>query len=69
MKAEEAKKLQNVFESNLNKMSSRRHKSEEQKNSLKSIKLLYESRETVIELFNDFSLIVSEAKYKKIHGK
>ena len=34
---------------------------------LKSIKLLQESPEA--KLFNDYSLIASETKYKTIHGK
>ena len=33
------------------------------------MKLLYKSQEAVIKLFNDYSSIVSEAKYKTIHGK
>ena len=40
MKPEEAKKLQNVFKSNLNKISSGKYKSEEQKAALDNIKLL-----------------------------
>ena len=31
--------------------------------------MLKESREPVIKLFNDYSSIASEAKYKTIHGK
>ena len=31
--------------------------------------MLYESREAVIRLFNDYSPILSEIKYKNIHGK
>ena len=69
MKLEEAKKLQNVFKSNLNEISRRRNKSEEQKIVFENIKLLYESREAVIKLFNDYSSIISEVKYKIIHGK
>ena len=69
MKLEETKKLQNVFKSNLTKISRVINKSEEQKMALENIKLLYESREAVIKLFNDYSSIVSEAKYKTIHGK
>ena len=55
MKLEEAKKLQNVFKSNLKEISSGRYKSEEQKSALENIKLLYESREAVNKLFNDYS--------------
>ena len=45
---EEAKKLQNVFKSNLNTTSRLRNKSEKQKMTLENIKLLFESREAVI---------------------
>ena len=71
MKLEEVKKLQNehVFKSNLKEISRHINKSEEQKVTLENIKLLYESRQSVIKLFNDYSLIASEAKYKTIHGK
>ena len=54
MKLEETK-------SNLKEISGGRYKSEEQKLALENIKLLYESREAVIKLFNDYSSIVSEA--------
>ena len=47
-------------------MSRRRNKSEEQKLPFEKTKLLYESREVVIKLFNDQLSIVSEAKYKKV---
>ena len=63
------KKLQNVFKSNLNEISRVTNNSKEQKMRLKKIKLLYESREAVIKLFNDYSSIVSEVKYKTIHEK
>ena len=62
MKLEEVKKLQNVFKSNLNEVSKGRNKSEEQKMALENIKLLYESREAVIKLFNSYYSIVSEVK-------
>ena len=69
MKVKEAKKLQNVFKSNLNELSRGRNKSEEQKLALKNIILLYKSRKAVIKLFNGYSSIVSETKYKTTHGK
>ena len=40
MKLEEAKRLQHVFKSNLNKILRGRYKSEEQKSALENIKLL-----------------------------
>ena len=69
MKLEDAKKRQNVFKSNLNEISTERCKSGEQKSVLKNIKLLYESEEAAIELFDDYSSILSEAKYKTTYGK
>ena len=50
-------------------MSRGRYKSEGQKYALENIKLLDESGETIIKLFNDYSSIEFEAKYKTIHGK
>ena len=58
-----------MFQSNLNEISGGRHKSKEQKSALENFKLLYESREAVIKLFNNYSSIVSRAKYKPIHGE
>ena len=56
-----------MFKSNLNKTLEERFKSEEQQSALKNIKLFYKSQEAVIKLFNDYSLIMSEAKYKTKH--
>ena len=64
MKLEDAKELKNIFKTNLNEISKGRFKSEEQESALGNIKLLFESRQTVIKLFNKYSSIVSEAKYK-----
>ena len=36
---------------------------------MENIKLLYESWEAVVKLFNDYSSIFFEAKYKWIHGE
>ena len=69
MNLEEAKKLQNVFKSYLNKISKGKQKSKEQKSVLENTKFLYKPREAVIKLFNDYSSIVSEVKYKSIHGE
>ena len=69
MKLEVAKELQNVFKLSLIEISRGRFKSEEQKSALENTKLVYESREAVIKLFNGYSSIVSEAKYKSIMEK
>ena len=57
-----------MFKFNLNEISRGRNKSWEQKGALENIKLLYKSREAVFKLFYDYSSIISEAKYKPIHG-
>ena len=36
---------------------------------INNIKTLYESQEKVIRLFNDYSRIVTEAKYRTKHGE
>ena len=36
---------------------------------MQNMKLIYESREPVIELFNGYFLIVFKAKYKAVHEK
>ena len=69
IKLEEAKKMLGVFKSNLNEISRARNKSEEQKSAIENIKLLYEAREAFIKLSKDYFSIISEVKYKKIHGK
>ena len=66
MKLEEAK---NAFKSNLNEISKGGLKSKEQESALDNIKLLYELPEAVVKLFNDYSSILSEAKYQLIHGE
>ena len=64
MKLEDAKELQNIFKTNLSKISKGRFKSKEHLSALENIKLLYESRQAVVKLFNDYSSIASEAKHK-----
>ena len=53
-----------MFKSNLKEISKEWFKSEKQQSSLNSIKLLYESQENLIQLFNDYSSIISKNKYK-----
>ena len=61
------KNCENLFKSNLSKISKGRFKSKEQKSALENIKLLYVSRQAVIKLFNDYSSIASDAKHKVKH--
>ena len=53
MKLKDAKELQNIFKTNLNKISKWKFKSDKQKSALEYIKLLYESQQAVIKLFNE----------------
>ena len=45
------------------------HITEEQRNALESIRLLYNTRQVALKFFNDFYLIHSGTKYKPFHGK
>ena len=58
MNLKEAKEQQNIFKSNLNKISKGRFKLEEQESSLENLKLLRKSREGVIKLFNNYLMII-----------
>ena len=58
MKLDEAKKLPNVFKSNLSEISRGGFKSEEQQSALKNTKLLYKSEKVVIKFFNNCSSII-----------
>ena len=53
-----------MFKSDIIEIVKGRNKSEEQKSAIKNIKTLYESREKVIKLFNDYSKITSKGKYR-----
>ena len=69
MKLEDAKEMQDIFKTHMNEISKGRFKSEGQKSALENFKPLYKSREAAIELFNDYSSVVSEAKYKTKYGE
>ena len=55
MKLKEAKNLQNAFKSNLKEILRGRKKSKDQNSALENIKILYESRDVDIKLFDDYS--------------
>ena len=54
------------FKSNLSeiKKGNKKHRSKEQKNTLYNIEILYKARNNVIEFFDDYYSMVSEAKLK-----
>ena len=62
---------QKQFKSNLNEITrgSPKNKSKNQLNTIENIKNIYESRKKVIELYNDYVKIMSEAKYKTKYGE
>ena len=49
--------------SDINEKVKRRYKSEDQKSTIKNFQTFLKSREKVIKLFNDYSKIISKAKY------
>ena len=53
-----------LSQADLNEILKGSYKSENQKCVIKNIKRLYEAREKMIKLFDDYSRIVSKAKYK-----
>ena len=69
MKLEEAKKLQNLFKSDLNEISRGRHKSKEQKKCIEKYWIALQITRSCYKLFNDYSSVVSEAKCKSIYGE
>ena len=63
---EKTEKDQNQFKSKLNEITTGnpRHKSIKQLDIIKNVKNLYNSRQKVIDLLNDYTKIKSEAMYK-----
>ena len=43
------------------------YKSEEQKSAIKNIRIFYKAQQKVIDLYNDYSKIISKAKFKETH--
>ena len=44
-------------------------KSNKQKNALYNTQMLYKAQNIVIKFFDNSSLMITEANYKRIHGK
>ena len=67
IKLAKAEEYQEQFKSNLNEITRGNHKkkSANQMKTIENIKNLYESREKVIKLYNDYAKITSEAKSKQ----
>ena len=62
---EKAEEEQKEFNSELSKILKGSKKSENQQSAMNYIKILYELKEKIIKPFDDYSRVVSEAKYKR----
>ena len=60
----DVKKNQEKFKSDLGKIKKGSKKSKEQKNTLYNIEMLYNTRNEAIKYYDDYSLMMSEAKTK-----
>ena len=66
---ERTKEEQKKNKSEFSKIVNGSKKSENQRSAINNVKTLNESREKPIKLFDDYSSIVSEARYNKIMEK
>ena len=69
MTLKKAEETQEEFRLEYNEIIRGSKSSVEQINAIKNIKKLYETREKVIKVFDDYSRIVSEAIDKSKHGE
>ena len=69
MTLKKAEEIQEEFRLEYNEIIRGSKSSVEQINAIKNIKKLYETREKVIKVFDDYSRIVSEAIDKSKHGE
>ena len=62
----DARNDQAEFKSNVSeiKKGDKEHRSKEQKNTLHNIEMLYKTRNSVVEFFDNYSSIVSKANFK-----
>ena len=64
-------KIQEKFRTELNEIvkGSPNYKSKDLINIIKKVKKLYNEREEVLDFYNDYTRMVSDAKCKSIHGE
>ena len=66
--------MQKMIKQNLNeiqviqKKGNKKHRSKEQKNAQYNIEMLYKTRNSIVEFFDDYSSMVSKAKLKATKG-
>ena len=63
---EEAKKIKREFKIELNSIAKEKYKSQGQESLLRNIKMLYKAREKIIDLFDDYSTIIWEARHASL---
>ena len=63
---EEARKITREFKIELNSIAKEKYKSQGYESVLRNIKMLYKAREKIINLFDDYSTIVWEAKHASL---
>ena len=70
MSTEKIKEDQKQFKSKVNEITIRnpKHKAKDQLDTIKNIKNLYNSRDKIIKLYNDYAKIITEAIYKTKQG-
>ena len=68
---QEEEKIEEEFQSELNEIlkGNLNHKSDIQNNAIKNIRRLYNGQEKNSNFYNDYTRMVSDAKYKSIHGE
>ena len=66
---EEARKITREFKIELNSIAKEKYKSQGYESVLRNIKMLYKAREKIIDLFDDYSIIVWEAKHASLQRR
>ena len=66
---EEARKITREFKIELNSIAKEKYKSQGYESVLRNIKKLYKAREKIIDLFDDYSIIVWEAKHASLQRR
>ena len=67
----DVKNNQEKFKSYLGeiKKENKKHRSKVQKNTLHNVEMLYKARKEAIKFYDDYSLMMSETKYRVTEGK
>ena len=66
---EEARKITREFKIELNSIAKEKYRSQGYESVLRNIKMLYKAREKIIDLFDDYSIIIWEAKHASLQRR